>query len=112
MDLVELGQAFREARLQSRQPQKDVSAKTGVSVTTISQFENGMLTDLGTVRLLALLEQVGLELSARLRTQRRTLDDVAQELNAGSASFDVGGQPRLITAKQPQRVRARKVKGN
>jgi len=107
MDLVELGQAFREARLQSRQPQKEVSANTGVSVTTISQFENGMLTDLGTVRLLALLEQVGLELSVRFRTQRRTLDDVAQELNAGSAS----GQPRQITVKQPQRVRARKVKG-
>ena len=111
MDLVELGQAFRVARLQSRQPQKDVSAKTGVSVTTISQFENGMLTDLGTVRLLALLEQVGLELSARPRTQQRTLDDVAQELNAGSATFDVVGQPRQVAVKEPQRVRSRKMKG-
>lgn len=111
MNLVELGQAFREARLQSRQPQKDVSAKTGVSVTTISQFENGMLTDLGSVRLLALLEQVGLELSTHHRTQHRTLDDVAQELNAGSAASDVSGQPRQVTVKQPQRVRARKVKG-
>lgn len=111
MDLVELGQAFREARLQSRQPQKEVSAKTGVSITTISQFENGMLTDLGTVRLLALLAQVGLELSARLQTERRTLDDVAQELNAGLARLEEGRQPRHVTVKQPQRIRARKVKG-
>lgn len=70
-----------------------------------------MLTDLGSVRLLALLEQVGLELSTHHRTQRRTLDDVAQELNAGSAASDVSGQPRQVTVKQPQRVRARKVKG-
>lgn len=112
MDLVELGQAFRDARLQSRQPQKDIAAKTGVSVSTISQFENGMLTDLGTVRLLALLEQVGLELSARLRTQRRTLDDIAQELNAGSASVHMGSQDRQVIVKQPRRVRARKAKGS
>jgi transcriptional regulator with XRE-family HTH domain len=109
MDLVELGQSFRAARLHSRQTQKEISARTGVSVTTISQFENGLLTDLGTVRLVALLEQVGFELSARPGLQRRTLDDVAQELNAASANFNRDSQQQEAPVKQRQRVR--KVKG-
>lgn len=105
MDIVELGQAFRAARLASRQDQKSVAAATGISVPTISRFERGQLTNLGCVRLLALMEQVGLELAPRPRSQRRrNLDDVAEELNAADAAAN------QLTPPRPQRVRACKGK--
>lgn len=103
MDLSELGQSFHEARVRSRQTQQEIAKATRISVKTISQFENGMLTNLGGIRMLALFEQVGLELVPRPIGQRRTLADVAQELN----------QAEQLPEKWPHaplRVRAKKVR--
>lgn len=101
MDLLELGQAFHEARVRSRQTQQDVANATRISVKLISLFENGMLSDLGGVRLLALFEQVGLELAPRPIGQRRTLADVADELNQAEQAYKVEhhGQLRVRSKK-------------
>lgn len=94
MNLSELGRTFREARLLSRQTQQEVATATGVSTPTISQFERGLLPDLGSLRLLALFRQVGLELGPRPAGQGRTLDDVADELNAAQREA-AGGLPTV-----------------
>lgn len=101
MDLAELGKTFHEARIRSRQTQQDVANATRISVKLISLFENGMLSDLGGVRLLALFEQVGLELVPRPIGQRRTLADVANELNqAEQISQDVHPARQRVRSKK------------
>lgn len=99
MDLAELGLALRTARIERRLTQQQLAALTGISVPLISKFECGMLPDVGLLRLLALLNCVGLELQARPRNHRRTLDDVAAELNAETL------KDPAITPPERQRVR-------
>ncbi|WP_153133339.1 helix-turn-helix domain-containing protein [Dechloromonas hortensis] len=99
MNLAELGLAFRTARIERRLTQQDLVSMTGISVTLISKLEGGMLPDVGIVRLIALLECVGLELQARSRIHRRTLDDIAEELNAEALK-----DPRAVPIER-QRVR-------
>lgn len=99
MDLAELGLALRSARIERRLTQQLLADKTGVSVSLISKLEGGMLPDVGIVRILVLLQCVGLELQARPRSHRRTLDDVAAELNA-DALIDPA-----VTPPERQRVR-------
>jgi transcriptional regulator with XRE-family HTH domain len=82
MTLADLGEAFRQARLQSGQTQQEVARASGVPRSRISQFESGQLTELGTVKLLNLFSAVGLELVVRPWGHRRTLDDVIQEAAA------------------------------
>ena len=79
MDIVELGQVFRTARVEHRLTQQDVSNRAGVSVPTVSRFERGDLLEMGVVKLLTLLNLVGLELYPRPLGQTRTLDDIQRE---------------------------------
>lgn len=80
MTLADLIDEFKKARLTSRLTQRDVADATGVSTLTISNFERGALTEIGTVKLLALLQTVGLELQIRPAGHQRTLDDIRLEL--------------------------------
>ena len=99
MSLIEIAEAFKKARIQSRLTQRQVADASGIGLITISKLERGALTEIGTVKLLALLRTVGLELVPGPANQRRTLNDVAQELDVGSAPEDV--------TRLPQRVRHR-----
>lgn len=85
MNIAELGELFKSARVESRQTQKDIMLATGISIQTISKLERGALIDIGLSRLLSLFRQVGLELFGRPAGQRRTLEDVAAELNAAGS---------------------------
>ncbi len=57
--IAELGGRFREYRLLSDMTQKEVAEKSGVSVFTISQFENGLAGNIGFGTILSLLRSIG-----------------------------------------------------
>jgi transcriptional regulator with XRE-family HTH domain len=79
MDIVELGQAFRAARIARRLTQQDAAQYAGVSVATISRFERGDLLELGVGKLISLFGLVGQELIPRPKGHTRTLDDIQRE---------------------------------
>ncbi|CAB3753915.1 helix-turn-helix transcriptional regulator [Paraburkholderia solisilvae] len=76
MNLAELGEALRQARIAVNLTQQQVAELSGVPRGRISLFETGMLPELGAVKMLSLFDVVGLEIFARRRGHQRTLDDV------------------------------------
>src|SRR5438132_1175711 len=86
MNLAELGEAFKRARLLANKTQQEIADSSGVPRARISRFETGGLPELGAVKLLSLFEAVGLELLARPAGHRRTLDDVLAESETGDAA--------------------------
>ncbi len=85
MNLFELGQSLKEARIRQQLTQGELAKLTGVSLSSISGLERGILAEIGVVKLLQLFAAVGLELQTRPAGQRRTLDDARQEQQAGLA---------------------------
>ena len=59
--LRNMGPLFKEYRLRYRLTQKALSESTRISVTTISNFENGILTDINFSTLFKLLNAVNLD---------------------------------------------------
>ncbi len=57
--ISELGGRFRDYRLFSNLTQREVAAKSGVSVFTISQFEKGDARNIGLGTVLSLLRSIG-----------------------------------------------------
>jgi len=88
MNLFELGETFRLARIASNKTQQQVAEQSGITRARISRFETGLLPELGTVKLLSLLEAVGLELFARPIGQGRTRDDVLTEQRTPAVSVE------------------------
>lgn len=84
MTLFDIADEFKKARLACRKTQREVASEAGVSWLTVSKLERGALSELGTVKLLALLQVVGLELVVKPIGHRRTLDDISQELDSQS----------------------------
>jgi transcriptional regulator with XRE-family HTH domain len=80
-NLNDLVEQFKCARIASRLTQREAAQAAGVSAMLVSQFERGVLTELGTVKLLSLLRAVGLELQVRPTGHQRTLNDIAAELD-------------------------------
>ena len=83
MNLFELGQSLKDARIRQQLTQSELAARTGVSLSSISGLERGILAEIGVVKLLQLFAAVGLELHTRPAGQRRTLDDARQEQYLG-----------------------------
>jgi len=83
MNLFELGQSLKEARIRQQLTQGELAKLTGVSLSSISGLERGILAEIGVVKLLQLFAAVGLELQTRPAGQRRTLDDARQEQQVG-----------------------------
>jgi transcriptional regulator with XRE-family HTH domain len=86
MNLFELGETFRLARIAANKTQQQVAQQSGITRARISRFETGLLPELGTVKLLSLFEAVGLELFARPIGHGRTLDDVLTEQRTPAVS--------------------------
>ena len=86
MNLAELGEIFRRARIEANLTQAKVAERSGVPRARISLFETGALAELGAVKMLSLFDAVGLELLARPAGHRRTLDDVLTEPEGRGAS--------------------------
>jgi transcriptional regulator with XRE-family HTH domain len=122
MDIVELGQAFRTARIEHRLTQQDAARHAGVSVATISRLERGDLLELGVGKLISLFGLVGLDLTTRPKGHTRTLDDIQRENSVATSvqTFAVrsrskapGGENTKVTAagavlQAHQRVRRTK----
>ena len=83
MNLFELGQSLKDARIRQRLTQSELAARTGISLSSISGLERGVLSEIGVVKLLQLFAAAGLELHSRPSGQRRTLDDARQEQQVG-----------------------------
>jgi transcriptional regulator with XRE-family HTH domain len=110
MDIIELGQAFRAARIARRLTQQDAARHAGVSVATISRLERGDLLELGVVKLISLFGLVGLDLTTRPKGHTRTLDDIQRENSLAKSS---AGENMKVTAagavlQTHQRVRRTK----
>jgi transcriptional regulator with XRE-family HTH domain len=97
MNLIDLATEFKTARIASRLTQREVAQATGLSPLLVSQLERGALTEIGAVKLLALLRTVGLELYVRPTGHQRTLNDIAQELDAANSPD--------VASRSAQRVR-------
>lgn len=79
MNLAELGETFKRARIEANLTQEEVAQRSGVQRARISLFETGALAELGAVKMLSLFNAVGLEAFVRPAGHRRTLDDVLNE---------------------------------
>jgi transcriptional regulator with XRE-family HTH domain len=102
MNLAELGEAFRQARIAANLTQRQVAALSGVPRGRISLFETGMLPELGAVKMLSLFDAVGLEILARRRGHQRTLDDV---LSDPEEQLSGSGTPRRVRLRAAQRLK-------
>ncbi|WP_296658552.1 helix-turn-helix transcriptional regulator [Paraburkholderia sp.] len=101
MNLFELGDAFRLARIAANKTQQQVAELSGVTRARISRFETGSLRELGTVKMLSLFEALGLELFVRPIGHGRTLDDVLAEQQ----------MPTIPVEETRRRVRTSRSKG-
>lgn len=54
-----LGQRYKATRVALQITQKDVSEKTGISMSTIRRFENGLTFNLTLAHFIALLQAIG-----------------------------------------------------
>ncbi len=60
-DVVKLlGQRFRQYRITMQLKQVDVAKKAGVSVFTLSQFENGRSSNIAMANMVALMRAIGM----------------------------------------------------
>jgi transcriptional regulator with XRE-family HTH domain len=100
MNLAELGETFRNARIKANKTQKEVAESSGVPRARISLFETAQLPELGAVKLLSLFDAIGLELLIRPVGHRRTLDDVLAEADESDSAAE----------RSRSRVRHRRVK--
>ncbi|WP_322102184.1 helix-turn-helix transcriptional regulator [Paraburkholderia sp. J41] len=100
MNLAELGETFRAARLAAGLTQQHVAVLSGVPRERISLFETGALPELGAVKMLSLFDAVGLEILARRRGHQRTLDDVLAD---PADSGEPANAPRRVRARAAQR---------
>jgi HTH-type transcriptional regulator / antitoxin HipB len=82
MDIVELGNALRNARRENGLSQARLATSLGMSRATISGIENGSIAEIGIRKVAALCAAVGLELTVQAQPRRPTL----QELRNARAS--------------------------
>jgi transcriptional regulator with XRE-family HTH domain len=79
MDMIELGDAFKEKRKLLGLHQEYIAECCGMSRTTISLFENGKLPELGLRKVIVLFSTVGLALDLKSMQSRPTLNDLVRE---------------------------------
>jgi HTH-type transcriptional regulator / antitoxin HipB len=79
MQLAELGPLLKEARKNAGLSQEQLASPLGMSRATISAIESGRCQEIGFTKLAALLDSVGLNLTAVPRTSRPTLDDLRRQ---------------------------------
>ena len=87
MDLEELGQAIRRARLAQGLTQDQLAQTAGLTRVTLNQLENGLIRELGVRKLNTLLSQLDLTLSVDALPDRRQSDYLRLASTAASVSF-------------------------
>ena len=79
MKLNEIGQLLKAGRQKAGLTQAQLAEPLGMSRATISSIESGRCEEVGFTKLAALLDLVGLELTATERRTRPTIDDLRAE---------------------------------
>lgn len=77
--LAELGRAVAEQRRRLRLRQGQVANQAGLTQESLSRFEHGQLSELGSRKLLALLAVLGLELNFSEVGTSGSLDELRRE---------------------------------
>lgn len=111
MNLEELGQAIRRARLARGLTQAQLAQTAGVTRVTLNQLENGLIRELGVRKLSELLSQLDLTLSVDAIPDRRQSDYLRLASTAASVSFktpltEQELQRALLTGRIPVARRA------
>jgi transcriptional regulator with XRE-family HTH domain len=75
--LQELGYRIRQARIERGMTQARLAAEAGLSRTTLNQFENGLVPDLGVKKVQAILTRLGLALAVREAIDRQNFIQMA-----------------------------------
>lgn len=74
-----LGNAIREARRRQKVTQSALAEATGIGRSTLSQIENGTITDIGIRKILRVLDYLGLELTTRPQGAPPTLEELRRD---------------------------------
>lgn len=111
LNLEELGQAVRRARLARGLTQAQLAQTAGLTRVTLNQLENGLIRELGVRKLTALLSELNLTLSVDALPDRRQSDYLRLASTAASVSFkapltEQELQRALLTGKVPVARRA------
>lgn len=104
--IADLGHRIREARVAQKLTQAQLAKSAAISRTTLSQLENGVVSDLGVRKVDAILEHLGLSLSIEARRSVRP-DYLKMAATVASVSFATPLTERelrqvLVTGKTPR----------
>lgn len=78
-NLERIGHGLREQRKKQRLTQAEVAKAAGMSRATLSQLENGSLSELGIKKVLRVAEILGLELALRPAGAAPTLEELQEQ---------------------------------
>lgn len=78
-DLKKIGNQVREARRAQGLTQAALAAELGISRTTLSLLESGLVQDLGIRKVIRILDRLGLELTTRPAGAPPTLEEIREE---------------------------------
>lgn len=111
LNLEEIGQVIRRARLARGLTQSRLAHIAGLTRVTLNQLENGLIRELGVRKLSALLDQLDMTLSIDALPDRRPSDYLRLASTAASVSFktpltEQELQRALLTGKVPVARRA------
>lgn len=91
--LRNIGSRFKEYRLRFGMTQKDVAYQTGLSIVTISNFENGNITDISAANLFKLMRAVN---------QEKNWDKLIPELPDSPYMYKQSARRQRIRHKNPK----------
>lgn len=78
-DLKRIGDQVREVRKAQGLTQRALAADAGISRTTLSLLESGVVQDLGIRKVIRIIERLGLELATRPAGAPPTLEEIRGE---------------------------------
>ncbi len=76
--LFEIGKQIRSERKQRKITQQLIAKELGMSRSTVSQIEGGIVQDIGVRKLIRILDFLGLELRVRRAGTPPTLDELRE----------------------------------
>jgi|GEM_PF-627812 len=87
MRIEELGQEFRRARLERELTQAELARAAGISRETLNRLESGLVSDLGLRKVLAVADQLGLDLTLEKGVRPRRPDYVRMACTTAGVSL-------------------------
>ena len=78
-DLKKIGNQVRDSRKAQGLTQAALAAELGISRTTLSLLESGLVQDLGIRKVIRILDRLGLELTTRPAGAPPTLEEIRGE---------------------------------